>query len=179
MKYVSSLLLATSLAVTQTTTLVNIMMPLVNTQPIGASVISAGPTAIDYFVTCPSSIDQEKCGLADGITVLYGPSTMTYGISYSKYNTMSANCKLNPTKNVADCIGQHILDGKTTVVHGIDENYSELIKTVPITAGVEKLSATGSLIVPTTCMSISGVPQITQNVLLKGAAALVGGVIPI
>jgi hypothetical protein len=58
---------------------------------------------------------------------------------------MSANCKLNPAKDIADCTGQYISDRETTIVSGIEAGYSELIEPVIVTAGVEKLSATASL----------------------------------
>jgi hypothetical protein len=87
MKHASSLLLAAAaaagLAAAQSTTIVKILMPMVDSQAIVASVISAGPTATDFYVACPTDTPSESCGLPSGFSVLYGPSTMTYDLSYT------------------------------------------------------------------------------------------------
>ncbi len=86
MKHASSLLLATAaagLAAAESTTIVKVLVPMIDSQSIDASVVSAGPTATAYRLTCPPNRDAVDCGLADGISILYGPSTMTYAASLS------------------------------------------------------------------------------------------------
>jgi len=83
MKHTTSLLLAAAtagatLAAAADPVVVKILMPMADSQKIGASVISAGPSATSYFVSCPSGEPSDECGLGSGMKVLYGPSTMAY-----------------------------------------------------------------------------------------------------
>ncbi len=84
MKHASSLLLAAAagLAAAQSTT-VSVLLPGFDQQKIDASIISAGPTATSFFIACPTGTPAEDCGLASGLELLYGPSTMAYGMTYS------------------------------------------------------------------------------------------------
>lgn len=212
MKYSASVLFTAGLAAAQTS-VVNIMFPFVDQQDNGASVISAGPTATKYFIACPPGTSDEDCGLAEGVEVLYGPSTLEYTMSYSEIYTVSANCKLNPSKDTADCSGAVISDQEMSTVVEVVSGYSSYIMPVTITAGLEKLSgatntaAPGSSATdvpsastpttmttasvptgategsgegaadPTSSQSTGGMPRVTQNAVIMGAAALVGGAI--
>jgi hypothetical protein len=86
MKYSASLLAAAGLAAAQSSTVVNVFLPAFGSDNLVASVISAGPDATSYRVSCPTSgADSDECGLAsDGLNVLYGPSTLTYGLTLSE-----------------------------------------------------------------------------------------------
>lgn len=57
-------------------------------------------------------------------------------------------------------------------VTGID-SYS---MAVTVTAGLEKLDATGT-VASGTAVATGGMPRMTQNAVLAGAAAMVGGVL--
>jgi hypothetical protein len=85
MKHSSSLLLAAAagLVAAQSPVVVKVLVPNVDSQPIEASVVSAGPTATSYFIACPTSLKDDECGLGTGFGVLYGPSTMSYDITFS------------------------------------------------------------------------------------------------
>ncbi|KAK4235282.1 hypothetical protein C8A03DRAFT_17953 [Achaetomium macrosporum] len=216
MKHTASMLLAAGLAAAQSTT-VQILMPMADPQAIAGSVISAGPTATEYFVACATGTDLEECGLGDGgVTVTYGPSTVAYTMAYTAEETYSANvaCKLDPSKDEAQCVGTMVEGKTTTVTSDILTGYSTYILPVTITAGADKLAGgTGpttadstaaptataattlsTSAVPTnsqgsssssasagaasstsTSTSTGGVPRITQNAVVLGAAALVGG----
>ncbi|KAK3294023.1 uncharacterized protein B0H64DRAFT_374862 [Chaetomium fimeti] len=214
MKYSSSILFTAGLAAAQST-VVNILFPFADQQDNGASVISAAPTATKYFVTCPPGTSDEDCGLADGVEVLYGPSTMAYVMSYSGIFTASADCQLNPSKDEATCSGKLISDEGTSIIAEVMSGYSTYIMPVTVTAGLEKLSAgagatntaapssspatdapsastmttaaaptnsegsgdDGAAADPTSTLSTGGMPRVTQNVVIMGAAALVGGAI--
>lgn len=83
---VSSLLLAAGLAAAQSTTIIKILLPMVDPQSIEGSVIAVGPTATTFFVGCPSKAagdSENQCGLGDGITVTSGTSTYGYAMTYS------------------------------------------------------------------------------------------------
>jgi hypothetical protein len=212
MKYSTSVLFTAGLAAAQST-VVNIMFPFADPQDNGASVISAAPTATRYFVTCPPGTSAEDCGLAEGVEVLYGPSTLEYTMSYSGIYTVSANCKLTPSKNAADCTGALISEGETSTVVEVLTGYSSFLMPITVTAGLEKLSGGASNTAapagsatdipsastpttmttaavptgtttegsgeggadPTSSLSTGGMPRITQNAVIMGAAALVGG----
>ena len=52
-----------------------IVIPQVDMQTIEASVVSAGPTATLYHLTCPKNKAGYDCGLGGGMDVLEGQST--------------------------------------------------------------------------------------------------------
>ncbi len=85
MKHASSLLLAAAagLAAAAQSPVVTVLIPGVDKQSVDGSIISVGPTATSFFVACPTGTPSEDCGLLDGFEILYGPSTMTYGMTYS------------------------------------------------------------------------------------------------
>lgn len=79
MKHASSLLLAAGLAAAQSSTVVSVLLPMLDAQDVEGSVISAGPTATSYMVNCPKDTPAEDCGIPrDGFEVLWGPSTWNY-----------------------------------------------------------------------------------------------------
>jgi hypothetical protein len=54
-------------------------LPNFDDQTILASIVTAGPTATGYLLTCPTddpNYDDTKCGLGTGIRILEGPSTL-------------------------------------------------------------------------------------------------------
>ncbi|KAL2024511.1 hypothetical protein VTK56DRAFT_7554 [Thermocarpiscus australiensis] len=202
-----SLLFAAGLAglsAAQSTSVVNLLMPLADPQSLAGSVVSAGPTATTYFVTCPTGADSTDCGLGDGVSLVNGPSTASYAMS-SGPNTIMAQCKLD--HETADCTGTIAVDGTITSTTERLTGYTSLLLPVTLTAGLEKLSAattggasptvtstnpgsssavtgtspsssssaavTGTN--PSSSSSTAGVPRITQNAVVMGAAALIGG----
>lgn len=79
---------------------------------------------------------------------------------------MGAGCTL--VSETLDCSAGITTDGTTeltTTQMPMSEVEAYLYQTVTITAGVEKLRAAAT----------GGVPRITQNAVIMGAAALVGG----
>jgi hypothetical protein len=47
-----------------------------------ASVISAGPTATDYYVSCPTDAPSDECGIGMGFSLRNGPEVLTYSMYY-------------------------------------------------------------------------------------------------
>lgn len=88
MKHASSLLLTAGVAAAQSTTVVSAFLPALWDASMAASVVSAGPTATDYMLSCPSDTPDEECGMTDGIAILYGPSTMTYDVSWAGHSSV-------------------------------------------------------------------------------------------
>lgn len=90
----SSLLLAAVLAAVsaaQSTTTVTIMMPMLGDQPIVGSVVEVLPSATSYVLTCPTNIDPIDCGIPSSLSLLSGPSTMTYQVEIGESKSVSAS----------------------------------------------------------------------------------------
>lgn len=83
MKYTTSMLMAAGLAAAAETTTVSVLMPLVPAETLLGSVISAGPSATTYTISCPEGIAETACGLPFGIVVTNGPSTIAYTLQDS------------------------------------------------------------------------------------------------
>ncbi|KAJ4294854.1 hypothetical protein N0V88_005091 [Collariella sp. IMI 366227] len=228
MKHATPLVLAAGLAAAQSTTVVNLLIPAADPQAIVASVISADPTATTYYLKCPDGTDATDCGLADGVSVINGPSTLAYTYLFSE-NSIIAHCSLYSAKDEANCDGTLIEAGTTSLVTEVLTGYLASYMPVTVTAGIEKLAAatsaepttgaapttvdrpeattlvTSSDAAPTSVTkseddaastgvtksedgaaessaaaassstSTGGMPRITQNAAILGAAALVGG----
>ncbi|KXX78835.1 hypothetical protein MMYC01_201528 [Madurella mycetomatis] len=167
----SSLLLAAVLAAVsaaQSTTTVTVMMPLVGDQPIFGSVVEVLPTATSYVLACPTDVDSTECVIPAGLSLLSGPSTMSYQLEIGESDTVTAGCTL--ASETLDCSAGVVAGGTTeltTTQMPVSEVGTDIYHAVTITAGVEKLRAAAT--------STGGVPRITQNAVIMGAAALVGG----
>lgn len=74
-----SALAGSSLA--QSTTVIDLVIPQVDQQTILASVVSVGPTATEYALSCPTNEDDTECGLGVGFLVKEGPSTMEFHLT--------------------------------------------------------------------------------------------------
>jgi hypothetical protein len=82
MKHASFLLLGASLVAAQSSTVVEMLLPMLDVQNIEGSVISAGPTATSVRINCPSGTPSDDCGLPpQGFEFLYGPSTLAFAMS--------------------------------------------------------------------------------------------------
>lgn len=58
------------------TTVVTILLPQFDSQPLVASVVGVAPTATTFSLSCPSSADANVCGIgSQGPTIVNGPST--------------------------------------------------------------------------------------------------------
>ncbi|KAK5998390.1 hypothetical protein PT974_00769 [Cladobotryum mycophilum] len=169
-----------AMAAVQSTT-VSILMPYADpTAIIHASVITAGPQATTYAVTCPEyhggDDDNSGCGMADGTaTVVQGPSTYAFAFSdVSEDVTVSEQfaCTAVPLKN------RNVLDCAVTGLY-VDEDGSSQIKTstalvndfdkyvmpVTVTAGLQKLgTATPGATIETTITQTTGSATPTGSV---------------
>jgi hypothetical protein len=162
---------------------------MLDSQQVEGSVISAGPTATSYLVNCASGTPSDECGIPQGgFEVLYGPLTWNYEMStpdvlvspppgetskdanHRISSTMRADCKLEPDNDVASCSGGVVSEGSTSSATEPLTGYKDFLMPVTITGGLEKLAAATA-----STTSTGGVPRITQNALVLGAAALVGG----
>lgn len=112
-------------------------------------------------------------------------------------STTSTDCKLTQAANEASCSAVFKSGKHTETETAPMTGYTEYLLPITITAGLEKLSGAGgagatktsasTTAAPTktqgggasdaaSSSSTGGVPQITQNAVIMGAAALVGGV---
>lgn len=63
-------------ALAQTTSVTSLLLYGFEGDNIVASVMSAGPQATEYFVTCAPGTDASDCGFGPGVTFTEGPSTL-------------------------------------------------------------------------------------------------------
>lgn len=196
------------LSLAATTSVIWIIMPEVEQRTIEASVISVGPTATSYFLACPTGEDSLDCGLGAGIRLLEGPSTMEWHMTVPEdQSTYDALCAVNSQNTI--CTFHVDENGlSTSGVETMTDYFSHKIP-VTITAGLELLDSgsgsptngAGSTITsaPSTLVTASGgsspsgtgagtgttksgaagVPRATQNAVLFGVAAAVGGALMI
>ncbi|KAL2257382.1 hypothetical protein VTK26DRAFT_252 [Humicola hyalothermophila] len=191
MKHTASLLMAAGLAAAQTTT-VSILMPLIDAQELVGSVVSADSTATTFAISCPDGAGPNECGLPSSVTIVNGPETMSYSIELGDI-TAVADCSLNTADDEATCTGGANGSLGVDVLTG----YQEFIVPVTITAGADQIGAEPTTTTapptatetntpapteepsgdaePTTETSTGGLPRVTQNAVIMGAAALVGG----
>ncbi|KAL2148482.1 hypothetical protein VTH82DRAFT_2036 [Thermothelomyces myriococcoides] len=203
MKYSAPLLASVGLAAAQSS-VVTVLLPQFNPQAIDASVIAAAPTATTYRLNCPPGADSSDCGVPPEYELVYGPSTFGFTVAIEDDSAATAACKINLSRDTADCVGTVTEGSSSTVTSEIITGLSSLLMPITVTAGLDKLAAstTGAGTSPTTAASTGtststststssgaaestaatsstqsgGVPpQITQNAVLVGAAALVGG----
>ncbi|EFY87547.1 hypothetical protein J3458_002151 [Metarhizium acridum] len=205
-------------AVAAETTTVKILV-LGDESPLVGSVVNADSSATTFAVQCPSGTPSDECGLPpDGATITQGESTWqwNYGMSNSELGvfTQKANCKLDPSKDVAACSVEITEGSQVTSSETTESGYKTSMFPVTITAGADKLSASprasatngGSNSVSETAAgkttqasktssagevgkpgeaaatSTTGknaAPAVTQNAVLAGVAAIVGGVLAI
>ncbi|KAK0704253.1 hypothetical protein B0T21DRAFT_387836 [Apiosordaria backusii] len=174
-----------------TTSVTSLFLPGFDKQTIWASVITAQPTAATYSLACPPDADSNDCGLGTGLTIVQGPKTFSIDIAGDSV-TQRYGCDLVGSE--ARCAGSVISPAGTALFDNVAPNYTVDIQAVTITAGLEKLdvetatvttSGTGPAETGTTTQtedaagststSTAGVPQITQNAIMIGAALVGAG----
>jgi hypothetical protein len=131
----------------QASTTLNLFL-LADNQTILGSVVNVAPTATTLFLQCPSGTDSSDCGIPSGLTVTENQSGITFTMSDPSLS-QEATCKLEGT-TAADCtvsISSSDTDGQTSTameMHFDGSSYSQGFIPVTITAGAEKLAASGS-----------------------------------
>ena len=65
----------------QSTSVVDLVLPLFGPQTILASVVRVMPSATVYDLACPEGEDETECGLATGVRVTEGPSTVEFQLT--------------------------------------------------------------------------------------------------
>lgn len=67
---------ATSTANSTTSTVIDILLPMLDSQTVMASIMGVDATATSYFITCPTSESSVDCGLGSGMEVVEGSSVL-------------------------------------------------------------------------------------------------------
>ncbi|KAK4197288.1 hypothetical protein QBC40DRAFT_106549 [Triangularia verruculosa] len=176
-----------------TTSVTSLFLPGVDKQTVWASVVTAEATAATYLLACPPDADSNDCGLGTGLTVVQGPSTFSIDLAGESV-TQRYGCDLVGSE--ARCAGSIISPVGTELFQNVAGDYTKEIQAVTITAGLEKLDVEAATITssstgPTetgthtgthtedaagsTSTSTAGVPQITQNAIMMGAAIVGAG----
>ncbi|KAG6273472.1 hypothetical protein E4U48_002853 [Claviceps purpurea] len=170
--------------------------------PMAGSVIASDTSAVTLAVQCPTGLASEECGLpGGGFTVTQGSSTWGLGFEGPKETdgtniVGTENCKLDPVADAATCTATANIQGTAMDSNTVLSGYKHMMYPVTITAGAEKLAAsgdggasamlttgtatataTGTATVTSTRTNAAGA-MVTQNAaVLAGVVAVVGGVL--
>ncbi|KAG6125127.1 hypothetical protein E4U28_001131 [Claviceps purpurea] len=168
--------------------------------PMAGSVIASDTSAVTLAVKCPTGLASEECGLpGGGVTITQGSSTWGLGFEGPKETdgtniVGTENCKLDPVADAATCTGTANIQGTAMDSNTVLSGYKHMMYPVTITAGAEKLAAsgdggasamlttgtataTGTATVTSTRTNAAGA-MVTQNAaVLAGVVAVVGGVL--
>ncbi|KAG6183555.1 hypothetical protein E4U36_002615 [Claviceps purpurea] len=168
--------------------------------PMAGSVIASDTSAVTLAVQCPTGLTSEDCGLpSGGVTITQGSSTWGLGFEGPKETdgtniVGTENCKLDPVADAATCTGTANIQGTAMDSNTVLSGYKHMMYPVTITAGAEKLAAsgdggasamlttgtataTGTATVTSTRTNAAGA-MVTQNAaVLAGVVAVVGGVL--
>ncbi|KAG6224763.1 hypothetical protein E4U44_004881 [Claviceps purpurea] len=172
--------------------------------PMAGSVIASDTSAVTLAVKCPTGLASEECGLpGGGFTVTQGSSTWGLGFEGPKETdgtniVGTENCKLDPVADAATCTATANIQGTAMDSNTVLSGYKHMMYPVTITAGAEKLAAsgdggasamlttgtatataTGTATVTSTRTNAAGA-MVTQNAaVLAGVVAVVGGVLAV
>ncbi|KAG5936532.1 hypothetical protein E4U59_004937 [Claviceps monticola] len=170
--------------------------------PMAGSVIASDISAVTIAVRCSTDLPPEECGLpGGGFTITQGSST--WGLVYKGPKETDGtnivgteNCKLDPVADAATCTATANVQGTTIDSNTVLSGYKHMMHPVTITAGAEKLAAsgdggasamlttatateTGTATVTSTRTNAAGA-MVTQNAaVLAGVVAVVGGVLAV
>lgn len=67
---------ASSTASANSTTVIDVLLPMLDSQTVMASVQAVDATATTYFITCPTSESSVDCGLGSGMEIVEGSSVL-------------------------------------------------------------------------------------------------------
>ncbi|KAG5964662.1 hypothetical protein E4U57_004933 [Claviceps arundinis] len=174
--------------------------------PMVGSVIASGASAVTLSVQCSAGLTSEKCGLpGGGFTITQG--SRTWGLGYEGPKETDGtnivgteNCKLDPVADAATCTATANIQGTAMDSKTVLSGYKHMMYPVTITAGAEKLAAsgdggasamlttatatetgtrTGTATVTSTRTNAAG-SMVTQNAaVLAGVVAVVGGMLAV
>jgi hypothetical protein len=66
-----------TLTANPSSTVVTVMVPDADTTGLSGSVVEVNPTGTSFLIPCPTNTDEE-CTIPEGVSLLYGPSTMVF-----------------------------------------------------------------------------------------------------
>ncbi|KAL7789485.1 hypothetical protein V8C37DRAFT_386044 [Trichoderma ceciliae] len=159
-----ALLALASTAMAAQSTTVSLLLPFADPQKLDASVIAADSTATTYLYGCPPG-STEGCGFATSETIIQGPSTWIYQLSFDngagETNIQGGQCKLTTASDAASCTMYATVTDSAGSVSSMTSasvmTFLDFLLPVTVTAGLEKLKATpgatatdGSTSAPTT-----------------------------
>ncbi|KAG6114165.1 hypothetical protein E4U13_003477 [Claviceps humidiphila] len=175
--------------------------------PMVGSVIASGASAVTLSVQCSAGLTSEKCGLPGGGGLTITQGSRTWGLGYEGPKETDGtnivgteNCKLDPVADAATCTATASIQGTAMDSKTVLSGYKHMMYPVTITAGAEKLAAsgdggasamlttatatatgtrTGTATVTSTRTNAAG-SMVTQNAaVLAGVMAVVGGMLAV
>ncbi|KAJ0114518.1 hypothetical protein J7T55_004761 [Diaporthe amygdali] len=167
---------------------VDIILPMLESQTIMGSVMGADATATTFFLTCPTDAPSLQCGLGKGMEVVEGSEVLEVHMTQANVVTADISCSI--ASNTASCTSSiasidltisntaTAYSMVTTTGTGTMADISSHTMPVTITAGLEKLTTTTAATAtsqPSSSVVTAGMPRMTQNAVLAGAAMMLGG----
>ncbi|KAH6900805.1 hypothetical protein B0T10DRAFT_471660 [Thelonectria olida] len=141
-----------SVAAAAAQTTVTVYFPAYSEDGLEASVVGVKDTVTTYALNCPDTAEEDECGMPDGLLLTFGPTTLAYtyttvfeaeetGQSITASNSL--NCRLQLTKDLADCtaVVDQSISGTNSIVT-LSTTVTGLTSTpliVTVTAGADKL----------------------------------------
>lgn len=186
--YIPLVLALVGSAMSQSTTTMTVTMPpTAMNRTWSGSIYKAEPsmTQIDLkcgAATATATTTAPPCEFTNGIRISQGPSVWGYSVEENESRTYFASCSFSASQTMT-CSGSvvtKVVEGSSTVTRTTTDantvtNMAIFPAPATITSGVDKLAAAAT----STKVSTGGLPRMTQNAVLAGVAAVVGGVVMI
>lgn len=67
---------STSATTTESSSVIDIILPMIESQTILGSVVGVDATATTFFLTCPTDSVSLQCGLGKGLELVEGPEVL-------------------------------------------------------------------------------------------------------
>ncbi|RYP33586.1 hypothetical protein DL767_004701 [Monosporascus sp. MG133] len=193
----------TGMTAAQSSVVSSLFLPGFDSQSLVASIVTAGPRMMEFFVECAPGVDANDCGVGPGVSVTMQPGTYELGINDPPAFTMSERCVIEQQKAVCtmSALGSEANDPSVETTTMEDITTADFFMPVTITAGFDMLAEAtgGSTATPAqstddspvtpgpvgaessastreSSVSTGAAPCITRDAIVAGAAALAGAV---
>ncbi|RYO94312.1 hypothetical protein DL766_005148 [Monosporascus sp. MC13-8B] len=133
----------TGMTAAQSSVVSSLFLPGFDSQSLVASIVTAGPKMMEFFVECAPGVDANDCGAGPGVSVTMQPGTYELGINDPPAFTMSERCVIEQQKAVCtmSALGSEANDPGVETTTMEDITTADFFMPVTITAGFDVLAA--------------------------------------
>ncbi|RYP58081.1 hypothetical protein DL769_009113 [Monosporascus sp. CRB-8-3] len=131
------------MTVAQSSVVSSLFLPGFDSQSLVASIVTAGPRMMEFFVECAPGVDANDCGAGPRVSVTMQPGTYELGINNPPAFTMSERCVIEQQKAVCtmSALGSEANDPGVETTTMEDITTADFFMPVTITAGFDVLAA--------------------------------------